>query len=558
MDTAAGRGRVPVTGRKLEAPETAQTIGAGTQSAHELDLQARLLDAVLVAVVAVDLDGVVTHWNRRAEEMFLWTAEETPGRAIADLMDGLEEQAAAEELMKLVREAGHWDGDQNVRRKDGSWFPAHVRCSLFSDTDGRPSGVVAVFIDITERMEAERKLTSTRDYLHAVNDSMGEGLFTLDTEGRLMHLNRAAEQLLGWRQDELAGQVMHDHTHYRRPDGKFVPAEDRPLNKLRSDGEVVRLEDEIFIRKDGSELPVEITLAPFETEDGVRGSVVVFSDITKRKADELRVKKEMEDLSWIGPIRAALAEERFVLYAQPIIDIATGGTVMHELLLRMKDSDGVVIPPCDFLPAAEQYGLIIDIDRWVVREAFELAGRGQRVALNLSAHSIAAPGLLDEFGAELQRTSADPSLVVVELTETALFDDELAAVLFIERVTALGCKLALDDFGTGYGAFSYLKRLPVDYLKIDMEFVSDLAINEASQHVVKAVVSLARGFGQKTIAEGVEDDQTLRILSDAGVDYAQGYAIARPAPLERALDTGRGGREQHLVTSTRKSWAAVR
>jgi EAL domain-containing protein (putative c-di-GMP-specific phosphodiesterase class I) len=252
------------------------------------------------------------------------------------------------------------------------------------------------------------------------------------------------------------------------------------------------------------------------------------------------MRREEEDLSWFGRLRDALAEDRFVLFAQPIIRMETGETVQHELLIRMIDKrDGSLIAPGMFLPAAERHGQIVDIDRWVVGQAFELAGRGHPVQFNLSAHSVAVPGLLNEFRAELARTSADPSLVVVELTETALVEDEAAAALFIERVTALGCSLALDDFGTGFGGFSYLKQLPVDFLKIDTEFVRDLVGNEASQHVVRAIVSLARGFGQKTVAEGIEDDDTMRLLNELGVDYGQGFAIARPRPVGEVLGAAR-------------------
>jgi len=289
--------------------------------------------------------------------------------------------------------------------------------------------------------------------------------------------------------------------------------------------------------KDGSELPVEIASVPFETEDGVRGSVVVFSDITERLAGEQRMRDEMEALAWVGRVRDALDEERFVLYAQPIVDVQSGCAVQHELLLRMIDTDGSIIAPGEFLPAAEEYGLIVEIDRWVMRQAIGLAAQGHAVELNLSARSISAPDLIDDFKTELERTGADPSLLVVELTETALLEDEKGAALFMERIGALGCQLALDDFGTGYGGFRYLKSLPVDLLKIDIDFVRDLPTNEASQHVVKAVVNLARDFDQRTVAEGVEDEATMHLLRDFGVDYAQGYAIARPMPVHEVLDT---------------------
>ncbi|MEA2472232.1 MAG: hypothetical protein QOE06_147 [Thermoleophilaceae bacterium] len=505
------------------------------QNRREIHRQADLLDAVHVAVVATDLNGIVTHWNSGAEEIYGWTCAETEGRAVTELLVGSDDEVFAKAIADVLRDTGVWEGEFEARRKDGSRFPAHVRNSRLTDGEGRPAGVVGVSFDVSERVEADRELRSAHDYRNVVDDSMGEGLFTLDTEGRLIHLNRAAERLLGWRQEDLAGHVMHDSAHYRRQGGRPFAVGDRPLNNLRRDGEVVHLENEIFIRRDGSELPVEISLAPFEIEAGVRGSVVVFNDITQRKADDLRVRKQMDAMSWIGPIRDALAQDRLVLFAQPIVDLATGYTLQHELLIRLVDATGRVVPPDDFLPAAESSGLIVDIDRWVVRQAFELAGMGNPVALNLSAHSLAEPGLLDEFRSELERTSADPSLVVVELTETAVVDDEQAAVLFIERVTALGCKLALDDFGTGYGGFTYLKRLPIDYLKIDLEFVLDLATNSASRHVVEAVVSLARGFSQKTIAEGAEDETTLQMLRDYGVDFAQGYVLGRPTPVTNVL-----------------------
>ncbi len=140
----------------------------------------------------------------------------------------------------------------------------------------------------------------------------------------------------------------------------------------------------------------------------------------------------------------------------------------------------------------------------------------------------------------LAETGADPALLVVELTETALLERSPAAARLIHGIHEAGCRLAIDDFGTGHGGFTYLKRLPFDYLKIDAEFVQDLLENTASQEVVSAVVSLARGFGQKTVAEGVEDEGTLAMLRDLGVDLAQGFAIGRPAPVADVFGPGAG------------------
>jgi EAL domain-containing protein (putative c-di-GMP-specific phosphodiesterase class I) len=198
----------------------------------------------------------------------------------------------------------------------------------------------------------------------------------------------------------------------------------------------------------------------------------------------------------------------------------------------MLDRDGEVIAPGRFLPAAEKYGVIAEIDHWVVTRALRLAADGQRVEANLSAASIGSPDLLSLVERQLRATGADPSNIVFEITETALMLDVKAGEAFTHYLVDLGCQIALDDFGTGFGSFTYLKTLPVDYLKIDIEFVRNLGSTPSNQHLVKAVVSLARGFGKQTIAGGVEDEETLTLLRDYGVDYAQGYHLGRPAQIE--------------------------
>lgn len=145
--------------------------------------------------------------------------------------------------------------------------------------------------------------------------------------------------------------------------------------------------------------------------------------------------------------------------------------------------------------------------------------------------SISNPDLLPLIALSLDEADADPSDLVFEITETALMEDVEAGEIFAHGVAEIGCGLALDDFGTGYGSFTRLKQLPIKYLKIDVEFVHDLASDAGNQHVVEAIIGLAKGFGQQTIAEGVEDDDTLRLLGEAGVDFAQGYHLGSPAPL---------------------------
>jgi EAL domain-containing protein (putative c-di-GMP-specific phosphodiesterase class I) len=259
--------------------------------------------------------------------------------------------------------------------------------------------------------------------------------------------------------------------------------------------------------------------------------VVVFRDITEEKKEQVAVQRELDALAWVGRIRDAIDENRLVLHSQPIVPLA-GGPPSEELLLRMIGRDNEVILPGSFLPVAEKYGLIGEIDRWVITQASRLAATGRRVIeANLSAASIGTPDLLAFIEQQIRDARADPANLVFEITETALMHDITAGEAFARGLATLGCGVALDDFGTGFGSFTYLKKLPITHLKIDIEFVRDLITHPDNLHVVKAIVSLARAFGLKTIAEGVEDEQTLTLLRTEGVDFAQGFHLGRPGPI---------------------------
>ncbi|MDX6581031.1 MAG: hypothetical protein QOI10_215 [Solirubrobacterales bacterium] len=236
-------------------------------------------------------------------------------------------------------------------------------------------------------------------------------------------------------------------------------------------------------------------------------------------------------LAWVGHVREAIDAERLVLHSQPIVDLASGGRVADEILVRMLEPDGTIVPPGAFLPTAERFGLIREIDRWVLSHAIEAAACKGPITINLSARSISDPGLVGHIAHALERCGADPSNVVFELTETAAATASEELREFGTRIERLGCALAIDDFGTGFGSLTYLKHLPVRYLKIDMEFVRGLNESAADRAIVQSIVTIAGSLGMQTIGEGVEDERTLERLASLGVDYAQGYHLGRPAAL---------------------------
>jgi PAS domain S-box-containing protein len=503
-------------------------ITSRREAQAEVAIQAALLDEVDASVIATDVDGLITHWSRGAEHLYGWTRAEALGRSAGLIVS---QSADFAEVFAGVQRDGHWEGRVPLGRKDGSEFPALVRVRMIDSDDACPAGLIGVSVDVTEQVESERLLVSAKNYMSAVADSMGEGLFTVDPAGRLIYMNHAAERLLGFSEEELHGRVIHDLMHGLDVDGQARPIEDSEIMRAQRDGVIVRVEDDVFSCHDGRILPVDYTASPFVTDDGVAGCAVVFEDITDRKAHQQSLERDVETLSWVARVQDALEEDRFVLFAQPIIDLRSGEIVQRELLVRMLGEDGEIVAPGFFLPVAEKYGLIGDIDRWVIEHAIEIAAQGTSVQINLSARSVGDPSVLEVIERCLSRTGAQPGNLVFEITETALIAGEVNAKEFADRLRALGCGLALDDFGTGYGGLTYLKQMPIDFLKIDIEFVRDIRTNPASRHVIEAVVALARAFDLQTVGEGVEDSETLELLRELDVDFAQGYYIARPAPI---------------------------
>jgi EAL domain-containing protein (putative c-di-GMP-specific phosphodiesterase class I) len=236
-------------------------------------------------------------------------------------------------------------------------------------------------------------------------------------------------------------------------------------------------------------------------------------------------------------IREAIDRDGLVLFAQPIVELRSGRVERHELLVRMRSPEGEeLIQPGEFLPEAERVGLVGDIDRWVVGQAISMLddGRFDCLEVNLSGMSLVGPEVLGAIEKLIRSSNIEPADLVFEITETAAIANMAEATEFASRLKQLGCRFALDDFGVAFGSLYYLKHLPIDYVKIDGEFIRELARDPADQVIVKAIVELAGGLDIGTIAEFVGDDETTALLREYGVDYAQGEHIGEPRPVDPA------------------------
>lgn len=278
-------------------------------------------------------------------------------------------------------------------------------------------------------------------------------------------------------------------------------------------------------------------VACYQAKDGGRNQIVLY------RSDAESMAKRKDEMQWATEIPNALAENRFVLMGQPIVPLhKDGGSMHYEILLRMVGRDGEYIPPGSFIPAAERYNLMSVIDHWVVDHSIAFIRKliddgvfseDVSIAINLSGDSIARPAFLHTIGNMIRESNIPPGVLSFEVTETAAISNLGDAVEFIRELKALGCEFALDDFGSGLSSFAYLKNLPVDYLKIDGAFVRDMLVDPIDRAMVRSINQIGHVMNIKTIAEFAESEDIIELLRGIGVDYAQGYGIARPLPLEK-------------------------
>jgi len=274
-----------------------------------------------------------------------------------------------------------------------------------------------------------------------------------------------------------------------------------------------------------------VDIAMYQAKELGRNRYVLFDQV------EGGVRSTHRRMHWAKKLRDAMDDDRLVLFSQPVVRFADRETVHHEILVRMIDEDGKIILPGNFVELAESLGLIREIDMLVVRKLIEHLQANDRINqklryfVNLSRVSISDQHWVKNFISMLEESGANPSQLVFEITETAAMSEIDVTLNFIRMLKDMGCRFALDDFGAGFSSFYYLKRFEIDYLKIDGSFIRDLTTDENNRVFVKALNDVAKGMNKQVIAEWIETPEALKLLSDMGIQYGQGYLFQQPVPL---------------------------
>ena len=538
-----------------------------------------VVDATDDAITTASPDGRITSWNRGAECLYGYGADEAIGLP-SEMLVPPDRAGEEQRLLRGVFRGVPVDRLETERlRKDGELVSVSLTISPVRDASGRIVSAGVIARDITERRNYEERLQYLSDYdqltgLYNRRRFQEEVKYELARSGRhhsggavlsidldsFKSTNDSAGHAAGdavltavarvlkrrLRSSDVAARLGGDEFAVLLPDLHLVDAR-RTAQELLDEihacrpvfgGKCFRVTASIgvaaFESDDATadELLVNAGLAMYAAKAAGRDRVVLYTALEGRRA------RANAKLTWAQRISDALdREDGFVLHMQPILDLASGKISHGELLLRMRDEHGKLIGPDAFLPTAERYGLIHAIDRWVVREAIRVLSNADGtpvlpVGVNVSGDSVVSdPRLLEMIERELRNASVDPGLLIFEVTETAAIANMPEATRFARRINELGSSLALDDFGTGFGSFYYLKHLPVQYLKLDGEFIQNLPRSEIDAHMVHAIVGIAQGLGIKTVAESVSDEETIALLRSHGVDYAQGFHVGRPAPV---------------------------
>jgi len=569
-------------GEPIRVVGTLQDVTQEAEARAARDLLSYVVQSTGDAIITKAPDGTITSWNRGAEQLYGYSAEEAIGRA-SGMTEAPERAGEWQKLLQTVFAGESIDNFETERvRKDGSRIAVSLTVSPVTDANGRIVSAAIIARDTTARVRYEDQLRHMADH-DQLTGLFNRRRFEEELKRELARAGRyAADQsaVLSIDIDNFKG--INDSAGHAAGDAVLAHVAGVLAHRSRASDVVARLGGDEFAvllssvgvddaRTAAEQLLGEIRSSPamyggkpfrvtasigvaaFESDDATAGEVMVNADLAMYAAktagrdrvvvytaSEARRARAVAKLTWAQRIQDALDNDRFVLHLQPILELATGQIKHGELLLRMQGDRGKLIAPGAFLPAAERFGMIHAIDRWVVGQAIQLVAeamdRVPRVGINLSGESIVGdPHLLSMIEQELERSSVDPSKLIFEVTETAAIANMPEATRFARGLTSLGCSLALDDFGTGFGSFYYLKHLPVSYVKLDGEFIQNLPRSEVDEHMVEAIVGVSQALGIKTVAESVADEETIGMLQRHHVDYAQGFYVGKPAPLSVAL-----------------------
>ena len=549
------------------------------------------LQSIGDGVVTTDASSVIDYINPVAEQLTGWTLEDAMGRRVEEVFRAFHEETCEPLENPLSVAIRRTRPIKSVRpmlliRRDGNELYVESTAAPIRDGSARTCGGVLVFHDVTESRELNRRLSyhashdlltglvNRREFEHRLERAL-KSAKAQEGSYALCHLDldqfkivndscghSAGDALLGQVGALLKSKVRWRDTLSRLGGDEFgILLESCSLDEAMRMAETLReavrdfrftWEERVF------RLSASIGVVPLAADSQDVASVLSAADSACAAAKEqgrnrvysfadndIELMRRRREMQWAARISSALEEGRFELFRMAIKPLQKPETGMHyELLLRMRDENGRIVAPDNFIAAAERYGITPSIDRWVIENALRWlvsdADELQRLemcSINLSGQSLGDDKFLPFVIAQFQKSGIDATKICFEITETAAVASFSQANRFIQALKELGCKFALDDFGTGLSSFGYLKHFPVDYLKIDGSFVRGILLDPIDREMVRSINEIGHLTGKQTIAEFAENAEIIEMLANIGVDFAQGYGISQPQRVLKAVNS---------------------